>query len=355
MSTTIPSPPSIPPTTTQPIPPNHKKIIFKKKREYFKKWFIMYLEKMTGELGNGPAARPNLLFTVLSVVGAFLFMLFLAALASTGSIYLTPVGSFGATAVLVFATPQAPASQPRCVIGAQIIAALIGTGTRIWIADTFSMIFALPFGVGLTLLVMEHLKMVNPPAGGTVAIAILSSPQVKQLGWAFVVPCIIWGVLSVIVAVLVLNLNPKVRYPKYWIWDNNGGSKNKKKHATPPTPNINIPTQSLNPTTAAATATAAMTTTPPGNYINGGVTDNKLPHDNNNNKAGTIITSPSIQSNVQEQTQMEHLEEIMNNAAEDEFLDTDAPNGAPPPEVAINEDEDDLIEQQQQQQQLAQV
>ncbi|KAL7523876.1 hypothetical protein ACHAWF_000717 [Thalassiosira exigua] len=66
----------------------------------------------------------------------------------------------GAVAVLLFCLPSAPASQPRVVIGAHVIAGAIGYGV---------VYFGLPYGeavaVALTITAMSATKMVHPPAG----------------------------------------------------------------------------------------------------------------------------------------------------------------------------------------------
>ena len=176
-----------------------------------------YVGKWRGEFGAGPASRPSLGVSLVTCASAFALMGCMSGLAVTGNAYVQPVGSFGATAVLVFGGPGLPASQPRCVVGAQIVAALVGVGCRVWIADPMgNMGVALPLSVMLTLLVSQHLKIVNPPAGGTAAIAVIASDEIRQIGWAFVVPVLLWSVLSVLVACVLLNLHPTLRYPKYW-------------------------------------------------------------------------------------------------------------------------------------------
>ena len=66
----------------------------------------------------------------------------------------------GAVAVLLFCLPGAPASQPKAVIGAHIIAGIVGYGV---------VELGLPYGeaiaVVLTITAMSAAKMVHPPAG----------------------------------------------------------------------------------------------------------------------------------------------------------------------------------------------
>eukprot|EP00584_Thalassiosira_punctigera_P004772 CAMPEP_0172526690 /NCGR_PEP_ID=MMETSP1067-20121228/1544_1 /TAXON_ID=265564 ORGANISM="Thalassiosira punctigera, Strain Tpunct2005C2" /NCGR_SAMPLE_ID=MMETSP1067 /ASSEMBLY_ACC=CAM_ASM_000444 /LENGTH=148 /DNA_ID=CAMNT_0013310253 /DNA_START=44 /DNA_END=490 /DNA_ORIENTATION=- len=75
-----------------------------------------------------------------------------------------PVGflcpPLGAVAVLLFCLPGAPASQPKAVVGAHVIAGLVGYGV---------VQSALPYGeaiaVVLTITAMSATRMVHPPAG----------------------------------------------------------------------------------------------------------------------------------------------------------------------------------------------
>ena len=177
-----------------------------------------YWSKWTGEWGNGPASRPDASTTLVTFVGAFLYMALEGVVSLSGNKWVQPIGSFGATTVLVYGSPGAPASQPRCVVLAQIVAALVGVACREWVAKPMGNVaVALPLSVALTLLICQHLRMINPPAGGTAAIAVLSSPQIEAVGWGFVVPAFFWAVVFVIVAAAVLNVHAGMRYPKYWI------------------------------------------------------------------------------------------------------------------------------------------
>ena len=79
-------------------------------------------------LGQGP--RPSFKWMLFSWIGGFLGIFLieqigrLADLGDRASLFL--IGSFGASAVLVYGAPQAPFSQPRNLIGGHCLSALIG-------------------------------------------------------------------------------------------------------------------------------------------------------------------------------------------------------------------------------------
>jgi hypothetical protein len=66
---------------------------------------------------------------------------------------------------------------------------------------------------------MHLTRSLNPPAGGTAAIAVVSSPDIERLGWKLIIPAVLYGIVFIILACIFINLIPGHRYPKYWIWD----------------------------------------------------------------------------------------------------------------------------------------
>jgi CBS-domain-containing membrane protein len=67
----------------------------------------------------------------------------------------------GAVAVLLFCLPGAPASQPKAVIGAHIIAGVIGYA----VLQSGVAAYGEAIAVSLTIAAMSATKMVHPPAG----------------------------------------------------------------------------------------------------------------------------------------------------------------------------------------------
>lgn len=127
------------------------------------------------------------------------------------------LGSHGATMVLVFGAPAGPFSQPRNIVVGNLIASLVGVGCRIWIAQPMGNIgLALPLSVTLSYIIMHLTRSINPPAGGTAALAVVSSPEIERVGWKLVIPAVLFGVVFIVVACIFINLIPGQRYPKYW-------------------------------------------------------------------------------------------------------------------------------------------
>lgn len=123
------------------------------------------------------------------------------------------VASMGASAVLLFAVPQGPLSQPWPVIGGHAISALIGVAC----ADVISnRTLAAACAVGLAIGAMHHFKCIHPPGGATALTAVWAGPAVRELGYSFVVrPVLLNAATIVAIAVLFNALVPGRRYPAH--------------------------------------------------------------------------------------------------------------------------------------------
>lgn len=126
------------------------------------------------------------------------------------------IGSFGASAVLVFAAIKSPLAQPRNLIGGHIISALIGVtayrlfGDIIWVDAAI--------GVSLAIAAMLITKTVHPPAGATALIFINGGDKMHNLGYLYVlIPVGAGAFILLIVALLVNNLSKNRKYPEYWL------------------------------------------------------------------------------------------------------------------------------------------
>lgn len=125
------------------------------------------------------------------------------------------VGSFGASAVLVYGAIRSPLAQPRNVLGGHILSAIVGVacyqllGGTIWVAAAI--------GVSLAIAIMLLTKTVHPPAGATALIAIIGGEKIHALGFLYtLVPIGLGALILVLVALLVNNLSENRRYPEYW-------------------------------------------------------------------------------------------------------------------------------------------
>jgi CBS-domain-containing membrane protein len=126
------------------------------------------------------------------------------------------IGSFGASAVLLFACPTAPLSQPRNLIGGHVLSAIVG----VLIAQTFGIShpdWAPAVAVGVAITVMAITRTQHPPGGATALIAVIGSPQVHALGFKYVVVPVLAGALVLLAVALQMNLvKRRNRYPVSW-------------------------------------------------------------------------------------------------------------------------------------------
>ena len=115
------------------------------------------------------------------------------------------VASFGATAVLLFATPNSPVSQPINVVGGHVIAAAIGLTLAAILPDNHLLA---GLAVGLSIAAMMLLRIINPPAGATGLVAYLTHP-----GWMFLLFPVLFGSVALILFATVFHRLRGVEYP----------------------------------------------------------------------------------------------------------------------------------------------
>lgn len=117
--------------------------------------------------------------------------------------------SFGATAVLLYATCHAPMAQPRNVIGGHLLSALVGVLVYQFFGDTW---WAITLGVTLSIVAMIVTHTLHPPGGATAFIAVYTGQS-----YGFILSPVGLGVICLIViAMLVNNLSEERKYPDYW-------------------------------------------------------------------------------------------------------------------------------------------
>jgi CBS domain-containing membrane protein len=131
------------------------------------------------------------------------------------------IGSFGASAVLIYGVINSPLAQPRNLIGGHLLSAIIGVTVGIIIKETW---FAAALAVALSIVGMQITKTLHPPGGATALIAIIGSPKVKNLGYLYVVSPIFTGVVILLIVALIFNnITLHRKYPRnrhwYRVWD----------------------------------------------------------------------------------------------------------------------------------------
>ncbi len=159
---------------------------------------------------------------IWSWIGAFLGIYLVATLGqyldlvSADSLFL--IGSFGASAVLVYGAPLAEFSQPRNLVGGHVVSAVVGV--TIFVLAGKSSTVASSTAVSLAIVAMHFTRTLHPPGGATALIAVIGGDKVHSLGYKYALcPVLVGAVLMLLVALLVNNLstNPKRHYPVYWL------------------------------------------------------------------------------------------------------------------------------------------
>jgi CBS-domain-containing membrane protein len=126
------------------------------------------------------------------------------------------IGSFGASAVLVYAAIKSPLAQPRNLVGGHVISGLVGVACYQSFGDMPW--FASAMAVALAIVLMLATKTLHPPGGATALIAVIGGSKVHSLGFLYaLVPAGAGAVILLLVALLMNNLSKNRRYPEYWI------------------------------------------------------------------------------------------------------------------------------------------
>jgi CBS-domain-containing membrane protein len=176
-----------------------------------------YFSKMKGTTQSPP--RVSLFEIIWSWIGAFLGIA-AVALINFNSFEETDlvmiIGSFGASAVLIYGAIKSPLAQPRNLIGGHIISAIIGVTTynifhnHMWLAASVA--------VATAIAVMHATKTLHPPGGATSLIAVIGSQKIHNLGYLYVIiPAGLGALIMLVVALLVNNIPQRRRYPEFWI------------------------------------------------------------------------------------------------------------------------------------------
>lgn len=124
------------------------------------------------------------------------------------------IGSFGASAVLIFGSPNIPLAQPRNLIGGHLISALIGVSIHKLISLPDYMWLASALSVALAIIAMQITKTMHPPGGATALIANVGSQKIFNMGFGYVLSPVLTGVIILFSVAVIVNNIPKGRsYP----------------------------------------------------------------------------------------------------------------------------------------------
>jgi CBS domain-containing membrane protein len=145
-------------------------------------------------------------FTGIGAIGLLQY----SDLAREDNIFL--IGSFGASAVLVFGATNSPLAQPRNLLGGHLVCSLIGVTVYKLLPDNMWLSSAL--AVSLAIVAMQMTKTMHPPGGATALIANIGSEKIKALGYQYVISPVMTGALILFVVAIIINNIPRYRnYP----------------------------------------------------------------------------------------------------------------------------------------------
>jgi CBS-domain-containing membrane protein len=175
-----------------------------------------YFEKMRGHTQSPP--RVGVVEILWSGIGSLLGM---AAVGLLHYRLLDPlghmmiIGSFGASAVLIYGAVRSPLAQPRNLMGGHVLSAIVGVtafrllGAHPWLAAAAA--------VSVAIVLMHWTRTLHPPGGATALIAVIGGEGVHRLGYLYVLmPVALGAAVMLLVALIVNNIPRNRRYPEFW-------------------------------------------------------------------------------------------------------------------------------------------
>lgn len=193
-----------------------------KRKFHYSNRVVAYFSKFQGQhLHIPPAYSPYEL--IYSFIGAFLGIAVTAAINFnwfakyySDTDYSMVIGSFGASAVMLYSVIDSPLAQPRNVLGGHLVSAFCGVCIQKAIPDSQEWL-SCALAVALATFFMALTRTTHPPGGATALIAVLPSDSIRRLGFLYIVLPVGSGiVIMIIVALLVNNLDKRRTWPRYW-------------------------------------------------------------------------------------------------------------------------------------------
>ena len=131
--------------------------------------------------------------------------------------YVMLIGSFGASAVLLYGAPKSPLAQPRNLLGGHVLSALVGVTARLALPAATPTWFVCALAVAGAIALMHATGTLHPPGGATALIAVTGGPKIVALGYTYaLIPAGSGALVMLAVALVANNLAPGRRYPEYW-------------------------------------------------------------------------------------------------------------------------------------------
>ena len=133
-----------------------------------------------------------------------------------GTDLLLLVGSFGASAVLIYGAIGSPLAQPRNLVGGHVLSAFIGVAC-------WQLLHPVPWlaaavAVSTAIAAMHATRTLHPPGGATALIAVIGGADVHALGFFYpIMPVGLGALIMLAIAVAVNNIPRHRKYPDYWL------------------------------------------------------------------------------------------------------------------------------------------
>jgi hypothetical protein len=112
------------------------------------------------------------------------------------------VASMGASAVLLFAVPHGPLSQPWPLVGGHLVSALVGVICAKLIPHGA---IAGAAAVSLAIGAMHYLRCIHPPGGATALTAVVGGASVQALGYQYLLTPVLINVAVILLVAVVFN------------------------------------------------------------------------------------------------------------------------------------------------------
>ena len=170
-----------------------------------------YLERLKGGKLRSGLPYPHWQDVLIAGVGGLIIIALLQLVQTEWDLAQCFIVPFGATAVLVFAAPAAPFSQPRNIVGGHLLSALTGIVVYTLFEETAWWTLGLANGIAIMLMVAT--KTVHPPAGATSLLPVIGCTT--ELDW-LLSPVLVGCLIVLVVGILYNNIWAKRRYPAFW-------------------------------------------------------------------------------------------------------------------------------------------
>lgn len=164
---------------------------------------------------HGQERRIGVVEILVAWLGAFVGIALIGLLVEQlPRLQLLVIGSFGASAVLLFSAPRTPFAQPRNLIGGHLVSAAAGIACYHYLPDVLMLQEAAAVATAIALMMVT--RTIHPPGGATALIAVIGDEAVHVLGWGYLFPVLGGALLLLAVAIVSNNLYQRGSYPQRW-------------------------------------------------------------------------------------------------------------------------------------------